>query len=464
MGWDKKAIVAEARTNMKYKSVWMEMSGALGDLGTFIPIVVALALANGLDLGTTLIFTGAYNIITGIGFGVPMPVQPMKTIAAVAISERLTLAEIMAAGIMTSAVLTGLGITGLMHVVQKLVPLPVVRGIQLSQGLSFAITGVKYVIKNQNFATGKSKGDREWMGTDGMLVALLTFCFIVVVGGSGPPPPGEDEEADVAGQQQQQNRRPLSTWRRWFQRVPTAIIVFIVGLVLAFIRKPSVFRAFEFGPAKPRVYSHITAREWRKGFVSAAIPQLPLSVLNSVVAVCKLAGDLYPEKSGVVSPTKVSVSVGLMNLVGCWFGAMPACHGAGGLAGQWRFGARSGAAVVFLGGLKLLLGLLLGSSMVRLLDAYPVGILGVLLFYAGLELAMACRDQTSRAHSFVVISSAAMSIATSSAAIGFVFSLGIHILFCIPDMTPKSVSEKIRRSIFRRDPPPPAPAPTIATV
>ena len=193
----------------------------------------------------------------------------------------------------------------------------------------------------------------------------------------------------------------------------------------------------------------------------AAIPQIPLSVLNSVVAVCKLAGDLYPEKSGLVSPTKVSVSVGLMNLVGCWFGGMPACHGAGGLAGQWRFGARSGAAVVFLGGFKLFLGLLLGSSMVRLLEAYPVGILGVLLFYAGLELAMACRDQTNRADSFVVISSAAMSIATSSAAIGFLFSLGIHILFCLPDITPKSVSDKIR-SIFRRDPP--APAPTIATV
>ena len=104
-GWlrDRKSIVGEARGNMRYESIWMEMSGALGDLGTFVPIVVALALANGLDLGTTLIFTGAYNIITGIGFGVPMPVQPMKTIAAVAISERLTLPEIMAAGITTSA-------------------------------------------------------------------------------------------------------------------------------------------------------------------------------------------------------------------------------------------------------------------------------------------------------------------------------------------------------------------------
>ena len=437
----------------------MEMSGALGDLGTFVPIVVALALANGLDLGTTLIFTGAYNIITGIGFGVPMPVQPMKTIAAVAISERLTLSEIMAAGITTSALLFGLGATGLMYVVQRLVPLPVVRGIQLSQGLSFAITGVKYVLKNQNFTTGKTKGNRDWMGLDGMLVALLMFCFIVVVGGSGPPPPDHDLPTDTTDTEKQPSS---SAWRRRLQRVPTAIIVFIVGLVLAIIRKPSVFSSLSFGPAKPIVYSHIAASEWRRGFLRAAIPQIPLSVLNSVVAVCKLAGDLYPDKKSAVSTTKVSVSVGLMNLVGCWFGAMPACHGAGGLAGQWRFGARSGAAVVFLGGLKVLLGLLLGSSLVKLLDAYPVGILGVLLFYAGLELAMACRDQTKRADSFVVIGSAAMSIATSSAAIGFAFSLGVHILFCVPDMTPASVSEKFR-SIFRREPLPSSTTGTITT-
>jgi MFS superfamily sulfate permease-like transporter len=240
-------------------------------------------------------------------------------------------------------------------------------------------------------------------------------------------------------------------WRRRLQRIPTAIIVFVLGLVLAFVRRPHVLRTLRVGPATPHVYSTIKAAEWRKGFVSAAIPQIPLSVLNSVIAVCKLAGDLYGhEKGELVSPTKVSVSVGLMNLVGCWFGAAPACHGAGGLAGQWRFGARSGAAVVFLGLLKLLLGLLLGSSMARLLEAYPVSILGVLLFYAGLELAMACRDQTDRADSFVTISSAAMAIASNSAAIGFVFSLVIHILFHLPDVTRQSFSDKLSSLIPRR--------------
>lgn len=53
------------KRNLEYKHVWEELSGSVGDLGTFLPIVLALVLVNGLDLGTTLIFTGAYNVITG---------------------------------------------------------------------------------------------------------------------------------------------------------------------------------------------------------------------------------------------------------------------------------------------------------------------------------------------------------------------------------------------------------------
>ncbi len=62
-----------------------------------------------------------------------------------------------------------------------------------------------------------------------------------------------------------------------------------------------------------------------------------MTTLNSVVAVCQLSADLYPAKPA--SPVLVSTSVGLMNLVGAWFGAMPCCHGAGGLAAQVRAAA-----------------------------------------------------------------------------------------------------------------------------
>jgi hypothetical protein len=40
-----------------------EVSGSLGDLGTFLPLLVGLVESRGLDLGTTLIFTGKFRLI-----------------------------------------------------------------------------------------------------------------------------------------------------------------------------------------------------------------------------------------------------------------------------------------------------------------------------------------------------------------------------------------------------------------
>lgn len=116
---------------------------------------------------------------------------------------------------------------------------------------------------------------------------------------------------------------------------------------------------------------------------------------------------------------KVSISVGVMNFVGCWFGAMPVCHGAGGLAGQYRFGGRSGASVVFLAIGKLVLALVFGNSFVSILNQFPIGIVGVLLLFAGIELAMASRDINSKEESFVMLVCAAVSLTGSSAALGF---------------------------------------------
>lgn len=100
-----------------------EISGSCGDLGVFIPLVVGMVKTNGLDLGTTLVFTGAYNVITGVAFGIPMPVQPMKTIAAVALSgDPLTVPQIMAAGMFVSISVLLLGATGLMGLAQRWVP------------------------------------------------------------------------------------------------------------------------------------------------------------------------------------------------------------------------------------------------------------------------------------------------------------------------------------------------------
>ncbi|KAI3880664.1 hypothetical protein MKX03_008075 [Papaver bracteatum] len=428
-------------TNFNLKTnIWSELGGSVGDLGTYIPIVLALSLVNHLDLGTTLIFTALYNIVTGFLFGIPMPVQPMKSIAAVAISEsqtHLTIPQIMAAGISTASVLLILGATGLMSVFYKFIPLPVVRGVQLSQGLAFAFTAIKYIRYDQNFTTGKSGSARSWLGLDGLVLSLSAILFIILVTGAGGDDdinqnstiPQSEEPSDSSSSNG--SRRRGDRRLRILKAIPAALIVFLFGLLLCFVRDPSIVKSLKFGPSKIGIVK-ITWEDWKIGFVRAAIPQIPLSVLNSVIAVCKLSTDLFPDRE--VTAASVSVSVGLMNLVGCWFGAMPCCHGAGGLAGQYRFGGRSGASVLFLGIGKLVLGLVFGNSFVRILSEFPIGILGVMLLFSGIELAMASRDMKSKEESFVMLVCAAVSLTGSSAALGFGVGIVVFVFVKLRNM------------------------------
>ncbi|KAJ1694455.1 hypothetical protein LUZ63_011153 [Rhynchospora breviuscula] len=427
-------FLVKVRDNLTFHAKWAEINGAMGDLGTYIPIILALSLARDLDLGTTLIFTGIYNIVTGLLYGVPMPVQPMKSIAAVAISNKsFGVPEIMAAGIITSGVALVLGVTGLMELAYWLIPLSVVRGIQLAQGLNFAMTAVKYIRKEQDLGKGKSTGQRPWTGLDGLILAIVACCFIVLVNGAGKEiqrqnqhERNEQQSEDETHNEANLNptvRRSKKFLEKLADAIPSAVIVFLLGLILAVIRKPSAVKELRAGPETIRIV-HISRHAWRDGFIKGAIPQLPLTLLNSVIAVCKLSKDLFPEKQ--VRATSVSVTVGLMNLIGCWFGAMPCCHGAGGLAGQYKFGGRSGGCVAALGALKLVLGLVLGGSMLRVLVEFPVGLLGVLLLFAGVELAMAARDMSTKQEAFVMLVVTSVSLVGSSAALGFLCGMVAH--------------------------------------
>lgn len=365
----------------------------------------------------------------------------MKSIAAVAISESppLTIPQISAAGLCVAAVLLVLGTTGLMSFLYRYLPLPVVRGVQLSQGLQFAFSAIKYIRYQQDLASTSAKTDtvRPWFSLDGLAIALVAVLFLVLTTGAG-----EDKHNSERQQQQGESseeeldsavvrRNKIDRRLKILSMIPSALIVFLFGLLLCFIRDPSIFHDLKFGPSKIKLL-RITWDDFKVGFVRAAIPQIPLSILNSVIAVCKLSGDLFPDREA--SAMKVSVSVGVMNFVGCWFGAMPCCHGAGGLAGQYRFGGRSGASVVFLGIGKLLIALVFGNSFGRILGQFPIGILGVLLLFAGIELAMASKDMNSKQESFVMFICAAVSLTGSSAALGFFVGIVLYFLLKLREL------------------------------
>ena len=356
-----------------------ELSGSLGDLGTFLPLLVGMSVQNGLSFASGLFFAGLFNVVTGLAFAVPMAVQPMKAIAAVALTQGLTVPEILAAGATVSAVVLVLGLTGLIDDLNRIIPKSVVRGLQLALGLSLLIKAAQMVMATHT-----------WLGPDSYVVGLLALAAAMTLFFS--------------------------------DRVPVALLLFGAGLGLAMWKAPGVVHQLGVGFTLP-AWTPIAWADVVSAFPKAALPQISLTTLNSVIAVCALSGDLFPGRR--VGPRKVAISVGIMNLVSAPFGGMPLCHGAGGLAGQYRFGARTNGSILFLGMAKMALAVLLGSSLIALLGAFPKSILGVMLAVSGLELALVVRDQVRLSNAFVALVTAGACLGLGNVGLGFCVGLVI---------------------------------------
>lgn len=352
-----------------------ELSGGLGDLGTFIPLVVSLVVVCKMDGAAILFFAGLFNLLTGLLFNQPIPVQPMKAIAAVAIAEGLAPAEIAGAGLATGMVILILSLTGLVTWFEKIVPRAVVRGIQLGIGLKLAMKGITFIVET------------SWFDYDGKIVAIF-FALLILLSSR-------------------------------YSKFPSALVVFIGGLLLLLLNRPETLSGLSFGWSGPELILP-SLEQWQTGFFKGALPQVPLTLLNSVIAICALSSDYFPGKGIKIRP--MATSVGLMNLAGCFFGSMPVCHGSGGLAGQYRFGARTGGSIVMLGLIKMLIATTLGSAAIVILVQYPASILGVLLLFSGIELTLPAREIKNKDSFFIVIVTA-LGILSVNSAVGLLFGL-----------------------------------------
>ncbi len=298
--------------------------------------------------------------MTGLVFGIPLPVQPMKVcqdcmwpcllltifeaIAAVAISRSFSMAETISAGFFVSGVVLLLSITGLLQWFTYTIPIPVVKGIQVGAGLSLVLSAGNSLLQPLGWTSP------SW--ADNLLWALFAFLALLLT--------------------------------QHFWRFPYAMVMFMLAISLALcVAGPHNLPSLTIWRPHVLVPSF---EEFKVGSVDAGLGQVPLTTLNSIIAVSYLSADLFPHLPAP-SVTALGVSVATMNIVGGWFGAMPVCHGSGGLAAQYRFGARSGSSIIVLGVFKIILGLIFGESLIGLLRLYPKGLLGVLVFAAGLELA-----------------------------------------------------------------------------
>ncbi len=59
-----------------------ELSGAFGDIGTALPLLTGMILASGMHPASVLTVFGLAQIGSALFYGIPMPVQPLKAVAA----------------------------------------------------------------------------------------------------------------------------------------------------------------------------------------------------------------------------------------------------------------------------------------------------------------------------------------------------------------------------------------------
>ena len=317
-----------------------ELNGALGDLGTLLPLMLGTIAVVGLTPLPVLVGFAAFYIATALYYRLPIPVQPMKAVAAVLLTAQFTPAELAASGIMIGAVLLVLGLTGWVTRLARIVPQSVLTGLQLGLGLALALVSL------------------ELMAT-APLVAVPTLAILLGL--------------------------------LLVPAAPSALIAVVAAVLLAaWLGAPGIGLQSLSPPALPFT-AWPSLAELERAFSLFVLPQLSLTFTNAVLLTALLAGDYFGERAAHVTPKRLAVTSGLANLLLTPLGALPMCHGAGGLAAHHRFGARSGTAPLLLGLALLAVALSPGDLGLVLLAAIPAAGLGALLLMAAGELALTKR-------------------------------------------------------------------------
>lgn len=370
---------AEATSGNRYDR--MEWAGAFGDLGTLIPFIAAYIGVLKMDPFGVLFAFGVAMLVAGLYYKTPIPVQPMKAIGAVAALQAVQTAIVTPAAVYSAALVTGLawlflGLTGLATRLAKMVPPAVVIGIVFGLGFGFMLQGIKMM-----------QGD--W------LIAVIAGSSTLLLMGN--------------------------------KKIPAMFVLLAFGALVGAMRNPALLDALSAtGIAFHSPVFALSDLSWNQFFVGAvllALPQLPLTLGNAVIAIKEENNRLFPQRT--VTEGGMSISTGIMNVFSASVGGVPMCHGAGGMAGHIAFGARTGGSVVILGGVLLVLAFFFSDSVDLLFKIFPAAVLGVILFLTGAQLAIGCSafplDRGARA---VVLLTAALCMWNVGA--GFVVGIALH--------------------------------------
>jgi len=292
-----------------------------------LPVVVAVTALTDLSLSRLLLGFAVFQVVWGVYYGLPVSVEPMKALAALVIASGLTVDELAVAGVLAGGVLLLVGVTGTLSRITAWIGRPVVRGIQFAVGLVLLETGVE-------------------LSLNAPLYTIVAVAVVVI--------------------------STLAGYRRL-----SPLLVLGVGVVVA---------VAAVGVPAPRLptaeFVRLNLNAVSGNAVGATAAQLAMTVGNAAVATSLLLGDYYDAD---VSPDALATSMGAMNLCAVPFGALPMCHGSGGVAGKYAFGARTAGSNLILGGL-FGIAAVFGVGVVA---AFPLALLGVVLALVAVELVRA---------------------------------------------------------------------------
>jgi MFS superfamily molybdate transporter len=332
-----------------------EVSGAFGDLGTSLPLIVGMIAAAHLDATSVLVAFGGLQIATGLMYRLPMPVQPLKAVAALVIAQKAGADVLYGGGLAIGLLMLVLVVTGSLDWLARVVPHVVVRGIQCGLGLQLGRIAVADYLPSG--------------GAWGYVLAATSFVIVVTLLGN----------------------------RRW----PPAPIVLVIGAIFAVTvggaGAPALAAA---GLHVPELHVPSTDAMWQ-GFLLLALPQIPLSLGNSVLATRQVASDLFPDRPPLTI-RRIGLTYSLMNIVSPLVSGVPVCHGSGGMAGHYAFGARTGGSVIVAGTGLLLVGLIFGGSIGEIAQLFPKPMLGVLLLVEGVAMITLLRDLAGKPREFAL--------------------------------------------------------------
>ncbi|MDA1080054.1 MAG: putative sulfate/molybdate transporter [Gemmatimonadetes bacterium] len=333
-----------------------EVSGAFGDLGTSLPLIIGMITAAHLDATSVLLVYGVLQIATGLVYRMPMPVQPLKAVAAIVIAQQISGDVIAGGGLAIGVLMLVLAVTGALDWLGRVVPKVVVRGIQVGLAIQLGRVAVANYIPAG--------------GTSGYVLAGLALLVTVVLIGN--------------------------------RRVPPAPIIIAAGAIYAVtVGGAGAAVIGAAGMHMPTFHVPTGGAVW-EGFLLLSLAQIPLSLGNSVLATRQITADLFPTRPPLTL-RKIGVTYAAMNLFAPWFGGIPVCHGSGGIAGHYAFGARTGGSVIIIGSLTLAAGLLFGGSIGELAMLFPAPVLGVLLLVESVSLFSLARDVAGDARGFALV-------------------------------------------------------------